>query len=191
MRSHDRTDHLRALRQHWRRWTEAVELFARCGRRRRRPHLDDYESLHRELLAACRALAAASEGPRRTYYEGLEELAGPWLTCRVLERTDRDILVDLLFRCRQVDAGLNGWTWLDLARRWHWLAAFLLAMVALAGVLGVTADRVLFPLGDWLADRWRALRPVLSQWTEPQGWIAAGIVAVLVAMYLLSRTARS
>src|SRR4051794_8887263 len=90
---------LAALRRHWHHWTALV---ARHTRRQGAQVVSpqEYQALHRELLAACAAAAGAAEGTSRELYQRLEELARPWLTARVLELTDHEILLDLQARCQ-------------------------------------------------------------------------------------------
>jgi hypothetical protein len=49
---------LAALRRHWRQWTALVALHVRPRQGASAVDLQEYQALHRELLAACRALAA-------------------------------------------------------------------------------------------------------------------------------------
>ena len=97
-----------ALRASWRRWTAIVELFARRRPARRRVDPRAYERLHQELLAACRSLADSAGEESRADYEGLEVLARPWLSPRILAHADAGILDSLLDRCRHVEAELGG-----------------------------------------------------------------------------------
>src|SRR5262249_44383063 len=91
------------LRRHWRRWTALVDQYAR--RRRGYSALDpqEYQRLHKDLLAACTSLNGASAGSQHDFYRGLANLVRPWLTLRVLEQADREILLDLLARCWEAD----------------------------------------------------------------------------------------
>ena len=66
-----------------------------------------YERLHRELLAACRSLAVSAGEESRADYEGLEVLARPWLSPRILEHADPQLLDSLLERGRQVETELG------------------------------------------------------------------------------------
>jgi serine/threonine protein kinase len=95
------------LKSQWRAWTAVIELFA-LRRTRRRVDPQDYELLHNQLIRACRSRAEASDEAKRPLYESLETLAQPWLTLGSLVRLDREILFDLLIRCRQAELRLNG-----------------------------------------------------------------------------------
>jgi hypothetical protein len=101
------------LKSQWRAWTAVVELFA-LRRTRRRVDPGDYELLYNQLIRACRSRADASDEARRPLYESLENLARPWLTLGSLVRLDREILFDLLIRCRQAELRLHGLPQADL-----------------------------------------------------------------------------
>src|SRR5262245_14730724 len=123
------------LRRCWRRWTAVVELFARRRGARRRIDRREYESLHAELLATCRALATDGEETERRFYEDLEMLAQPWLSPYILEQADREILFDLFHRCFEIGRQLGCWTWADALRR---RAVVLTTMAASAGAVSTT-----------------------------------------------------
>ena len=72
---------------------------------RNRVDPQEYATLHRELIANCRALADSANDVDAAFYRYLEDLAQPWLAPSVLDRhcADREILFDLLFRCKHVE----------------------------------------------------------------------------------------
>src|SRR5438045_3553669 len=107
MRRRGRSTELAELRARWRRWAAIVELFARRRRRCRQVDPRAYETIHRELIASCRSLAATDNGPGRVVYRSLEDLARPWLTLSTLAKADREILLDLLIRCRMAERGMR------------------------------------------------------------------------------------
>src|SRR3954467_5690149 len=152
----NRLTDLAALRKHWGLWTAVVELFARRRRARRRVNPREYEALHRGLLAACRVLAETGDEGKRPFYQRLEELARPWLAPLVLERTDREILFDLLGRCRGAARALGGGGgWGEVARPG---LVWALAALAVAGV-GFVLWRA-----DWL---WgSAAQRVQEAWSQ-------------------------
>lgn len=88
------------LQRCWHQWTSIVELFAL---RRSRRHVDwqAYNTMHKELIEACRARAAVVDETKRAYYRHLEDLVLPWLTPKALAQADREILFSLLLCCRQ------------------------------------------------------------------------------------------
>src|SRR5262249_43904049 len=106
MQAHSKNVEQAALRRNWRHWTRIVE---RLARRRKCPvGSREYQALHQELLRGCRSLADGAGEADRALYQHLEDLVHPWLTALVLEQADRDILEDLLFRCRQAGQKLTG-----------------------------------------------------------------------------------
>src|SRR5262249_16392728 len=74
---------------------------------RRRVDPRAYTTLRNELIAACRSLAE-TDGERRSYYAALEDMVRPWLSLRVLARTDREILITLLSHCRELERKVTG-----------------------------------------------------------------------------------
>ena len=78
--------------------------------RRSRRHVDweDYDALHKELVAACRAWSEGADGTDRRLYQKLGNLILPWLTPKTLAQADREILFSLLICCRQADQELDG-----------------------------------------------------------------------------------
>src|SRR5262245_19043653 len=175
------TPDLAALRQHWGLWTAMVELFARRSRARR---VDprEYQALHRDLLAACRGAAEAAEESRRPFYERLEELARPWLSPRVLERTDRDMLLDLLDRCREAGRELGA-----VPRGSStWVIALLGCVAALAALLW-GAYRVRGQVLKFTEAAWKAVASAVSELPEWSLPAAVAEAALVVAMHLVLR----
>jgi hypothetical protein len=67
-----------------------------------------YETLYGELIRACAVRLESCDEVRRPIYERLVALARPCLTQKVLVQLDREVLFDLLIRCRQADLELQG-----------------------------------------------------------------------------------
>jgi hypothetical protein len=180
------------LRRCWRRWVAILELFARRRRRRHRVDVRAYVAMHGELLAACRSLADSAGGTTRAFYQGLEDLARPWLTPRVLAKADREILFDLLTRCRRVEGELCGRSRARAAavvrRSLSLLAA--LAALATAILLAWTAARrwspVLAPVRGWLDLAWFSLK----RSGEIEQLFVISLVVVAVSARVVSRAAR-
>ncbi|CAN5716558.1 hypothetical protein BH23PLA1_BH23PLA1_28650 [soil metagenome] len=181
------------LRRNWRRWTAIVELFARRRSVRKRLGPGEYEAAYRALLAACRDRAAAAEGPEQAYFETLEDLVRPWLTTHSLARADREILNDLVQRCRQFEQELCGRPWhaalADRARKLTWFAMPLAlgALVALSWSLGWLPTAPPDDLRVWLLSAWLSIKRLSD--LQKLGLIAAAVV--LAGIQLVSRTARS
>jgi serine/threonine protein kinase len=95
------------LEVRWRAWTAVVERFAL---RRTDPPMkpEAYETLYGGLIRACSARIESCDPVRRPLYERLVTLARPCLTQNVLRQFDREVLFDLLIRCRQADLELQG-----------------------------------------------------------------------------------
>ena len=109
------------LKKCWRTWTAVVERFAL--RRTRHPSdPDEYKSLHTRLIQACRSRIEASDEVERSLYEDLVTLAQPWLTLGSLVQLDRELLFDLLIRCRQAELELHGLPDADQDPRDHFRA---------------------------------------------------------------------
>ncbi len=97
-----------ALKIRWRRWVKIVELFARERPLRRRVDPRAYGVLHKELISSCRSLAASANEVDAAVYRYMEDIVQPWLSPVVLARADREILLDLLDCCQQVERALMG-----------------------------------------------------------------------------------
>jgi hypothetical protein len=149
---------LALLRARWRRWTAIVELFARRRRGRCRVDPQRYRALHGELIECCRSLAASADEPARGFCRRLEDLGRPWLSPGVFAKADREILENLLIRCRQAERELGERTPGTVARR------CVLGLMASAVVAG------LFVLARGLGQGWppvpgRARRRSRRMWS--------------------------
>jgi hypothetical protein len=96
------------LKVRWRAWTAVVERFALRRRSDRPIQPEAYERLYGQLIQACDARVESCDEMRRPFYERLVGLARPCLTQNVLGHLDREVLFDLLIRCRQADLELQG-----------------------------------------------------------------------------------
>jgi hypothetical protein len=181
---------LATLRRRWPEWTAVVERFARRRRMSRRVEVEGYLKLHRELLAVCRSLAGQADEARRAFYQRLADLVSPWLGPHVFERTDLEILFDLLDRCREVERELVGRTLRRLPRRLAWgaltagAAACVLWLAVRAG--GRWGDKVL----AWLGEGWRELASAFKVSVEVPHVLIVGIIAIPVAMYVVWHSIR-
>lgn len=191
MRGERRRTDRDVLRDCWGRWIAILSLFARGRPARRRLDPRAYAALRQELIAACRSLAEA-DGPERSFYASLEETVQPWLNLRALDRTDREILSDLLLHCREVDCKLNGRKWRP-AWPLHWGPA--MAIVAGGAVIGGLVW-LLLPMANlsvlnsvrnaanaiwltiWYADNW-------------QKGSTIAVIVVVASMFIVSRTAKA
>src|SRR5689334_16840465 len=97
-----------AIKTRWSRWTAIVELFARRRPSRHRVDPGSFAALRGELVAAGRSLAASGDETERAVAEHVESLVVPFLSTRVLEQTDGEVLYDLLTRCKEFERVLRG-----------------------------------------------------------------------------------
>ena len=169
--------------KNWHTWTAVVASLARgCDHRR----VDEagYRALHGQLLAACRASAAADAPKRslgtRLFFRRLETMIEPWLAPRAFEAADPATLLSLLESCRAVEQELdphtNGW---GVAR---WTAV--LVSLLIAAVAGWHLQRVLnwAERGPFFSSVWRAIE------VNPAVGLALVLPAVVLAsLYLFSR----
>ena len=183
-----------ALRRRFSRWAAIVELFARWRPARKRVDPQAYVMLHRELIASCRVLAASANEVEAVSYRYLEDLVQPWLDLAVLDRAyhaDHDILFDLLFRCKHVQAQLGSRSWIRVLRAWgtpvflgaSFLAIMLLRMGRFSVVLSTMLDRA----RNWSDD----LSIRVNHSTDLERLFVVGLVLIMVTIYAVSRIARS
>ena len=191
MRRREHSPEKIALRRRFSRWAAIVELFARGRPARKRVDPQAYVTLHRELIASCRVLAASANEVEAVSYRYLEDLAQPWLDLAVLDRADRDILFDLLFRCKHVQVQLGGRSWIRVLRARgtpvflgaSFLAIMLLCMSRFSVVLSTMLDRA----RNWSDD----LSIRVNHSTDLERLSVGGLVLIMVTIYAVSRTARS
>jgi hypothetical protein len=177
---------LAVLGRPWRRWTAVVEGYAR---RRGWSVVGPaaYDALYHDLIASCRAVADSDDAATREYGRRLEALVRPWLSTSVLERSDREILVDLSARCRRIDRELNGRRWGDLvpARARPALAG--LAGAALIALVACAVYGMYQPINGWLDGRWRAVRVAYLEATTIQCIAVAGAIMIPLMLFLAYR----
>jgi len=109
----------------------------------------------------------------------------------VLARSDRDILLDLLVRCREAERQLGLRSWTRRIPDWVPRAMVLSLFVAIGITLFVAGaggwPSALGRLRGWSDDLWFAVR--YSSDVERLCFI--GIILIVVSMFTISRTARS
>jgi hypothetical protein len=156
-------DALETLGKCWDQWTEIVRLFSRRRAARYLVDVASYRALYRDLLAACRSLAANSAEDRdRAYYAGLAAMVESWVSPASLERADRMILDELLRRCVMARGVLSG---RPRGPAWNWKAG----PVPMAWVPAIAA----LLLGVFAADMKREAARVTA-WFDSLGRIATG-----------------
>jgi len=176
----------------WRRWTAIIELFARRRLARNWVVTEQYSILHHELLEHCRVLAEASAPPGSAFYRSLEEMVQPWLTPYVLAHADQEILQDLLYRSLQAERQLSGrGAWRVAVERWAGPVLTVLLGVGLVAGIAWMGEELWLPVWSRAREWWQVLGYTLKQWAQFQNLLLAGAVAVVVALFLAVRTARS
>lgn len=168
-------------------WREMVEASTRGLRGDPRT----YQALYGELLQRCRLLAGATEGDQKVVYENLETLIQPWMNAEALAQASRDIIVEVLWRCGKIERDLGMRSWTGARRRWVRPILLGLASMTALGALVWTIVRLWSP-GMNTAKAWRfEISMALNRLEATERGILAGAIAVVAAMFLLSRTAKS
>jgi hypothetical protein len=168
-----------------------VALFARHRAARKWVDPQAYAATHRELIARCKAVAETANEVEAAFYRYMEDLAQPWLDPGTLARADRDIAVDLLMRCREVERQLGG-------RRFFcspplaWTPVGVTALIFAITLVTSRNARVLLsgPMGyarGWVDDI--VFRVTHS--TDTERLFSVACILVAVSIYSVSRTARS
>ena len=176
------------LRADWSRWTTIVEAFAHRRPSRRWVDPVAYGTLHRRLLAQCRAEA---DGPGASAgSEELESLVRPWLSPKTLAQADREILGGLLVRCRAVERRLGG------RRRGFTfrVPSARLLLPATVGAGSCVLGALVFgpgPAMDWVRGWSNALWFTVRRSSDVQRLAAVALVVVCVSIRVVSRIARS
>ena len=181
---------LAIVRDGWPRWTAMV---ADAGRGRLRATEAEYAALHGRLVASCRALAGGGSDRDRAYFRGLEELASPWLSARMLVSGEKTMVSELFKRCREVERELGVRSRSRRGRARRWVAWLLLApTVALGAVLcSGAAERVGMPVPD-LARGWAYnLGGLIDTSDGLQQLLILAVVLTLVSVQAVLHTSRS
>ncbi len=191
MRHREESPEKLALRKCWGRWTKIVELFARRQPARRRVDRQTYVALRRELIEHCQATAATANDVDAIFYRYLEDLVQPWLDPGVLNRTDRDILFDLLIRCKDAQSQLRGHSWIRVFPPMTAVALVVALLFAITplwlGRLLVLLLTILNRARSWSDELWFTVA-----YASSIQWMSYVICALLVmCVYLVYRTSRS
>jgi hypothetical protein len=149
-----------------------------------------YRALHQELLAICQGLAAGAEEGEGGYYQRLQEVVQPWLTPSVLARTDQEILVQLLARCRAVEKELGGPPWSWALRRWLQRSLLGLTILAFLGAAGWVARVNGASIPEALRQGRLWLGQAVANLDATDQLILVVIVVSLIAMAVIIRGSR-
>jgi hypothetical protein len=175
------------LRRRLERWREAVELYARGTRGDPRK----YAAAHGQLLQYCREMAQVAPDQQKKFYEEIEQVARPWINVQALLQADKEILVEMLQRCRHTERVLRGRSWLRVNRRWMKpILMVLVGGVSLAVLVWAAVRWWLLLKGTFKGARFQITMAV-DRLGVGERWIIGGSIAIIVAMFLLSRTAKS
>jgi hypothetical protein len=180
---------LDTLPQLWRRWTEVVRLFASGASSRLRLNPAEYQALHRALLQAFHAQGA---GPERTVWlRSVEQLVQPWLSASALEHADRELLADLLGRCRDIEKTPSGRAVLKPSHQYGRLALQFLGWLLAPLLLLAAAVWLWPPLGESLWSAWLTLRFQLRDWPDFGLWAGgSGLLLLVFVLIAIAGTAR-
>jgi hypothetical protein len=168
-----------------------VELFARRRAARNRIDTAEYAQLHRDLVDRVRALGRNASDVEAAFYRYLEDLVQPWLDLQVLGRAEREILFDLLIRCREVEVQLGRRSWMRLLRARAApapLGAMFFAIILLC------IDRSSLVLWTILNQARGLCDDVMFRIvhsTDLERLFVVGLVLIAVSIYSISRTAQS
>lgn len=177
------------LKLRWRQWTGVVEYVA--GGRRGSVDPEAYARLHTDLVRICRRLAGQGPPEKRSSYERVQNLVGPWMSFAVLARTDPELLVALLRRCQAVDRELYGRTWLTLAGRAASQVALALVLAAVLIPLGRLTSQQAIPVVEKVQDWALELRLAIKYSSPTERLLVGGIAATLIAVSIISRSTRT
>ena len=191
MRGREQSPVHMALRKTWGQWTKIVELFARRKVARRKVDPKSYAALRRELIQQCQVLAASANDVDALLYRYLEDLVQPWLDLVVLSRVDRDILSDLLIRCKAAQLQLRGHSWIGTLPAMTaptLIVALLFATMPLwTGRLIVLLLTILNRARSWSDELWFTV----SYASNVQWMFSVGCALLAISIYLVHRTSRS
>jgi hypothetical protein len=179
------------LREIWKQWTLLVQKLS-YGPRGAARRMDEqmYQRIHRSVLEACQSMINRSTGSDRVQYQECLGLAKPWLSPQVFQVAEHDLLVDLRSRCESIARRLECWTWLDALRPWRKQIASLGAVVAAGCLLAVTADRVLYPLLEWLDQGRRLTWIAIHSVADPRYVVTLAILGIVTTAAVIFLNAR-
>jgi hypothetical protein len=178
-----------ALAKDWRRWIRFIETAAARGRSSHR-HIDrrEYEAVHRRLTTVSRERAGSNDEDTKRVYREIEATVQPWMSPQALEQADREILSDLLERCRRIEHELTGRG--RAPRRDARWALLLIAASSTAFVVLWSVRLDWSKLADALYDETRDLWTMFRRMGDLEKLFALGVVLTVLSIYNVSRTAR-
>jgi hypothetical protein len=168
-----------------------VALFARSRPARKRVNSDDYAELHRELVSQVRAMTHSANDMEATFYRYLEDLIQPWLDTHILARAERDILFDLLIRCRRVEKQLGGRSWLRVIRTGSAIALLGASFFAIILLCIVGPPVQLLTILNGVRGGLDVILARIVHSTDLERLFLIGSVLTAALIYSMSRTAQS
>lgn len=184
------TSQLAQLRRLWREWLEMVKLFANRSRSRKQIQPEMYKAVHHHLLAQCRAMAD-QDGKLHNYYHYLTNLVSPWLSCDIFLQTDQEILVDLLFRCKEIEDDLRERRFFEIAMKLIKPVLIVLLIGFTAGMVFLTRDTIWLPLEEWVRENYFVVVRYANRMGTMEKWILVGALVFLIGMGIASYSRRS
>ncbi len=182
---------LATLRQCWPQWTRLVELYASNSRLRLHVDHGEYRRIHRRLLQCCRTLAKTEDPAQASFYESLEDLAKPWMSPRILNRTEPRFLADQLRFCHRIEKQLTGR--IRSPRRGLRMLLTVVGVFATAVAVLFAASRSRY--GSLMIDGVRSGSATLYHaalaTTIGQRLVLGGLSVAIATIYIASRARRS
>jgi hypothetical protein len=182
---------LRALRRVWGRWRHVVEHFSR-GKTGKPMSSDSYEQMHRQLLAMAREYADQVNEQLRPAFRQLEKIVAPWMTLESLAAANRTLLTRALSAAYRVElsifgrvaafSGMKIVAWMLSAALFGGVSVWLLTAFHAPATNGSFKDILLIELKRGM---WR-----LVSYSDGYQLIIAGLIALLVAAWMVSSTQR-
>jgi hypothetical protein len=147
-----------------------------------------YQQKYDELLSLSQKLRKHAGPLEADLCQRVTDHVRPWVSCHVLEMTDREILVDLVQQCQELERELGGSR--GTGRIGRVLIILFMALVgAAAGLMPAEfGPAVGESYLNWLTRRWYRMQRFLEEETTQMEWgIGLGILGVVIAMLLVSR----
>jgi len=181
---------IRYFAARWHRWTEIVRWFALQDKRRYNVLAEEYHALQGELLEYARHHAATADSAGFELLRGVEDMVAPWVNPEALARADREILLQLLRRCEEVQRLLEGRKGRRSNRSWAIIA--LGAAAILLGIALVLGRQDVWPAAAGLV-RWpqRFVANVKDWSVERKLLLVGAVISVLLIVMLRSSARRS
>jgi len=181
---------IRYFAARWRRWSEIVRWFALQHKRRYNVLPEEYHALQGELLEYARHHAATADPAGFQLLRAVEEMVAPWVSPEAFARADREVLLQLLSRCEEVQRLVEG----RGARRSNRRRAIVMlgAAAILIGVVLVMGSQDLWPAAAGLA-RWpqRFVADVKDWSVERKLLLVGAVISVMLIVMLRSSGSRS